>query len=205
MRPRGWRFNGQQYPNAIHMCVTRPQTQPGVVEAFAADLAEAVAYARHPPQPAAASAGVYGGGGAGLDGRRGARGVLPAGDGHAHGRSGVNAERHEAGPRAADPDRRGARRIGGCRRRASPSHSACSGACSSRCSRRSRRCWSGAGDVRHRQPPRVGPGWPQGAADHAAVRRRHDVGRGARALHERGVPADHRVARRGARAARPRR
>ena len=46
MRPTGWRFNGQQYPNAIHMAVTRPQTQPGVVEAFAADLDEAVAYAR---------------------------------------------------------------------------------------------------------------------------------------------------------------
>ena len=29
---RGWRFNGQQYPNAIHMAVTRPQTQPGVAE-----------------------------------------------------------------------------------------------------------------------------------------------------------------------------
>ena len=35
MRSRGWRFNGQQYPNAIHMAVTRPQTQPGVAEAFA--------------------------------------------------------------------------------------------------------------------------------------------------------------------------
>ena len=46
MRGRGWRFNGQQYPNALHMAVTRPQTQPGVAEAFAADLAEAVAYAR---------------------------------------------------------------------------------------------------------------------------------------------------------------
>ena len=46
MKPRGWRFNGQQYPNAIHMAVTRPQAQPGVVEAFAADLAEAVVYAR---------------------------------------------------------------------------------------------------------------------------------------------------------------
>ena len=41
----GWRFNGQQYPNGIHMAVTRPQTQPGVVETFAADLAEAVPYA----------------------------------------------------------------------------------------------------------------------------------------------------------------
>ncbi len=32
MAPRGWRFNGQQYPNAIHMAVTGPQTQPGVVD-----------------------------------------------------------------------------------------------------------------------------------------------------------------------------
>ena len=29
MRTRGWRFNGQQYPNSIHMAVTRPQTQHG--------------------------------------------------------------------------------------------------------------------------------------------------------------------------------
>ena len=45
MRTRGWRFNGQQYPNGIHMAVTRPQTQPGVADTFAADLAEAVPYA----------------------------------------------------------------------------------------------------------------------------------------------------------------
>ncbi|WP_395655980.1 pyridoxal phosphate-dependent decarboxylase family protein [Nocardioides sp.] len=45
MRERGWRFNGQQYPNAIHMAVTGPQTRPGVVEQFEADLAEAVPYA----------------------------------------------------------------------------------------------------------------------------------------------------------------
>ena len=32
LRTRGWRLNGQQYPNALHMAVTRPQTQPGVVE-----------------------------------------------------------------------------------------------------------------------------------------------------------------------------
>ncbi len=30
MRDRGWRFNGQQYPNALHMAVTRPQTHGGV-------------------------------------------------------------------------------------------------------------------------------------------------------------------------------
>jgi glutamate/tyrosine decarboxylase-like PLP-dependent enzyme len=47
MSSRGWRFNGQQYPNAIHMAVTRPQTRPGVVDDFATDLADAVRYARH--------------------------------------------------------------------------------------------------------------------------------------------------------------
>jgi glutamate/tyrosine decarboxylase-like PLP-dependent enzyme len=67
MKTRGWRFNGQQHPGAIHMCVTGPQTQEGVVDAFARDLAEAVAYARHPPQPTPQSGGVYGGAGAELD------------------------------------------------------------------------------------------------------------------------------------------
>ena len=43
------------------MCVTRPQTQPGVVEAFAADLAEAVAYALDPPTPEPMSGAIYGG------------------------------------------------------------------------------------------------------------------------------------------------
>jgi len=62
MRPRGWRFNGQQYPNAIHMATTRPQTQPGVVEAFAADLADAVAIAerKHAAGEVAASSAIYG-------------------------------------------------------------------------------------------------------------------------------------------------
>ena len=61
MKLRGWRFNGQQYPNAIHMAVTRPQTQPGVVETFAADLAEAVPYAVEHRDEAPATAAVYGG------------------------------------------------------------------------------------------------------------------------------------------------
>ncbi|MCO8126187.1 pyridoxal-dependent decarboxylase [Acidimicrobiia bacterium EGI L10123] len=61
MRLRGWRFNGQQYPNAIHMAVTRPQTQPGVVESFAADLDEAVAYALEHADETPKSAAVYGG------------------------------------------------------------------------------------------------------------------------------------------------
>jgi glutamate/tyrosine decarboxylase-like PLP-dependent enzyme len=68
MRPRGWRFNGQQYPNAIHMAVTRPQTQPGVVDAFAADLAEAVDYARGKSASGAAAelGAIYGGVAGGL-------------------------------------------------------------------------------------------------------------------------------------------
>jgi sphinganine-1-phosphate aldolase len=61
MKRRGWRFNGQQYPSAIHMCVTGPQTRPGVVERFGADLAEAVAYARRPDQPVPRSGALYGG------------------------------------------------------------------------------------------------------------------------------------------------
>jgi sphinganine-1-phosphate aldolase len=61
MRTRHWRFNGQQYPNALHMAVTRPQTQPGVSEAFAADLADAVEYARQHRDEPAKSGAIYGG------------------------------------------------------------------------------------------------------------------------------------------------
>jgi len=61
MKQRGWRFNGQQYPNALHMCVTRPQTQAGVVDTFSADLADAVAYAKLHADDAPASAAIYGG------------------------------------------------------------------------------------------------------------------------------------------------
>ncbi len=61
MKQKGWRFNGQQYPDAIHMCVTRPQTQPGVVEAFDTDLAEAVAYAKSSPGGQPLSGAIYGG------------------------------------------------------------------------------------------------------------------------------------------------
>lgn len=63
LKPKGWRFNGQQYPNAIHMAVTRPQTQPGVVAAFAADLDDAVEYAKKKTAAGepAVSAAIYGG------------------------------------------------------------------------------------------------------------------------------------------------
>ncbi len=45
MVQRGWRFNGQQYPNALHMAVTCPQTAPQVADLFSLDLREAVRYA----------------------------------------------------------------------------------------------------------------------------------------------------------------
>ncbi len=63
MSGRGWRFNGQQYPNAIHMAVTGPQTHPGVVEEFTADLAEAVEHARkqHAAGEPAFLSALYGG------------------------------------------------------------------------------------------------------------------------------------------------
>ncbi len=61
MRERGWRFNGQQYPNALHMAVTRPQTQPGLTDAFAADLADAVDYAVEHAGEAPRSGAIYGG------------------------------------------------------------------------------------------------------------------------------------------------
>ncbi len=61
MRERGWRFNGQQYPNALHMAVTRPQTKEGVADAFDADLTEAVAYATGHAGEAPKSAAIYGG------------------------------------------------------------------------------------------------------------------------------------------------
>ncbi len=68
MRLRGWRFNGQQYPNALHMAVTRPQTQAGVAEAFATDLADAVVYARQHKDEPPASGAIYGGVAGGMTG-----------------------------------------------------------------------------------------------------------------------------------------
>jgi sphinganine-1-phosphate aldolase len=61
MRGRGWRFNGQQYPNALHMAVTRPQTQDGVADAFATDLDEGVHHALEHKDEDARSGAIYGG------------------------------------------------------------------------------------------------------------------------------------------------
>jgi sphinganine-1-phosphate aldolase len=61
---KGWRMNGLQLPPGLHFCVTRPNTQPGVAEAFAVDLAEAVAYAKAQPAGSRPRSGAfYGAGG----------------------------------------------------------------------------------------------------------------------------------------------
>ena len=39
---RGWRMNGLQKPDAIHFCVTRPNTAPGLIEQFLDDLRASV-------------------------------------------------------------------------------------------------------------------------------------------------------------------
>ncbi len=59
---QGWRLNGTQLPPGFHMCVTLPQTQPGVAEKFVADLNAAVQYAKNPPDSPPRSGAMYGGG-----------------------------------------------------------------------------------------------------------------------------------------------
>jgi sphinganine-1-phosphate aldolase len=67
MASRGWRLNGLQRPPGFHICVTLPQTAPGLAERFVADLRDAVAYAKTPPASPPKSGAVYGAGGSGID------------------------------------------------------------------------------------------------------------------------------------------
>ena len=57
-----WRMNGLQRPAALHFCITRPNTQEGVVENFAVDLAAAVEYAKEKVGTTAKSGAFYAGG-----------------------------------------------------------------------------------------------------------------------------------------------
>ncbi len=57
---RGWRLNGLQNPDGLHLAVTGPQTRPGVVQAWTADLAAAMDHARTPGLGTPRSAAVYG-------------------------------------------------------------------------------------------------------------------------------------------------
>ena len=58
-----WRMNGLQLPPAVHFCITRPNTLPGVIDRFAADLHEAVGYARERRGTRPRSGATYGAGG----------------------------------------------------------------------------------------------------------------------------------------------
>ncbi len=63
LKKSGWRMNALQLPPALHFCVTRPNTQPGVTEDFLQALRESVDYAvRHRGEPAESGA-MYGLGG----------------------------------------------------------------------------------------------------------------------------------------------
>src|SRR5262249_56395592 len=62
MASRGWRLNGLQRPPGFHICVTLPQTAPGLAERFVEDLRAAVAYAKNPPASPPRSGALYGGG-----------------------------------------------------------------------------------------------------------------------------------------------
>jgi glutamate/tyrosine decarboxylase-like PLP-dependent enzyme len=61
MNQRGWRFNGLQYPNGLHFAVTGPQLRDGLVDEWATDLAEAIAYGHEHAGEAPTSAAIYGG------------------------------------------------------------------------------------------------------------------------------------------------
>ncbi len=60
---KGWRLNALQLPPALHFCVTRPNTAPGIADAFLKDLREAVEYAKHPARGQPKSGALYGLGG----------------------------------------------------------------------------------------------------------------------------------------------
>jgi glutamate/tyrosine decarboxylase-like PLP-dependent enzyme len=60
LQDSGWRLNSLQLPPALHFCVTRPNTRPGVAEAFVAALAEAVDWALANAGTPARSGAVYG-------------------------------------------------------------------------------------------------------------------------------------------------
>lgn len=60
---KGWRLNALQLPPALHFCVTRPNTAPGIAKTFLSDLRGAVEYAKHPARPEPKSGALYGLGG----------------------------------------------------------------------------------------------------------------------------------------------
>ena len=67
LKSKGWRMNGQQYPDGLHFCITGPQTtNPNILDEFERDLKEAVAYAKVQKEDPK-SAAMYGGAGKEID------------------------------------------------------------------------------------------------------------------------------------------
>ena len=60
---QGWRMNALQLPPALHFCITRPNTAPGIADSFLEALRAAVAYASQHKGEQAKSGAVYGFGG----------------------------------------------------------------------------------------------------------------------------------------------
>ena len=60
LKKSGWRMNALQLPASLHFCVTRPNTRPGIAQAFLADLQSAVDYALDNVGTPAASGAMYG-------------------------------------------------------------------------------------------------------------------------------------------------
>jgi glutamate/tyrosine decarboxylase-like PLP-dependent enzyme len=60
LKRRGWRLNAMQLPPALHFCITRPNTAPGVIDSFLDDLEAAVAFAQDHAGQSAESGAMYG-------------------------------------------------------------------------------------------------------------------------------------------------
>jgi hypothetical protein len=56
----GWRMNGCQNPPGFHLCITLPQTRPGIAEQFVKDLADGVNFAKDPPYEVPKTGFLYG-------------------------------------------------------------------------------------------------------------------------------------------------
>ena len=63
LKDAGWRLNALQLPPALHFCVTRPNTRPGVADDFLLELRAAVDHARRHRGTPAKSGAMYGFGG----------------------------------------------------------------------------------------------------------------------------------------------
>jgi glutamate/tyrosine decarboxylase-like PLP-dependent enzyme len=60
MAQRNWSLNGLHNPPCVHICVTLPHTQPGVIERFLNDLSASIAFIQENPEAEPGIAPLYG-------------------------------------------------------------------------------------------------------------------------------------------------